>query len=337
MKAVQYREIGKGPEVVEIDKPTPGPGEVLLRITAAGLCHSDEFIMSLPAEHFDVFRQAFDREGVVAELGPGVTGVEIGESVVVYGCWGCGVCEMCADGSEQLCLRGMTSPGLGQPGAMAEYMIVDDVRHLVPIGDLDPVKAASLTDAALTPYSALAKVRHLTGAATTTVIIGAGGLGHVAIKLLRELTATRVIALDIGQERLDFAKECGAHEVLESDAEAAGKIRELTGGRGAHAILDFVGNDITGQLAVEAVSVGGAIVLAGAGGGGAKNGFATAPYDLTVSNSLWGRRSELIKLVEMAKRGQVDITTQTFSIDEAPHAYELLHEAKILGRAVIVP
>ena len=87
--------------------------------------------------------------GVVEELGEGATGVDVGQSVIVYGCWGCGVCEMCADGSENLCLNGMISPGLGTHGAMAEHMVVDTPRHLVPIDDLDPVGAASLTDAAL--------------------------------------------------------------------------------------------------------------------------------------------------------------------------------------------
>jgi hypothetical protein len=96
--------------------------------------------------------------GVVEELGEGATGVEVGQAVIEYGCSGCGVCEMCADGSENLCLNGMISPGLGTNGAMAEFMVVDTPRHLVPIGDLDPVRAASLTDAALTPYQAIKSV-----------------------------------------------------------------------------------------------------------------------------------------------------------------------------------
>lgn len=340
MKAVQYRTFGAGPEVVEIDRPVPGPGEVLLRITAAGMCHSDHVVMDMPEEGFPyAIPQTLGHEpaGVVEELGEGATGVEIGDAVIVYGCWGCGVCEMCADGSEQLCLRGMRSPGLGAPGAMAEYMIVDNARHLVPIGDLDPVKAASLTDAALTPYRGIKRVIGHLGGGSTAVVIGAGGLGHVAIQLLRELTATHVIALDIGEDKLAFAREMGAHEAFESDADAAAKVKELTGGRGADVVFDFVGIDATGELALAAVRVAGAVVILGAGGGTAKVGFMSAPYDVTVTTSLWGRRNELIEVVEMAKRGQIEIHTTTYPIEDAPRAYQLLDEGQITGRAIVVP
>lgn len=340
MKAVQYTAIGSRPELREVEKPSPGPGEVLLRITASGLCHSDEVVMSYPEDVYPYpLPMTFGHEpaGVVEELGEGVTGVALGESVIVYGCWGCGVCAMCADGSENLCLRGMTSPGLGRDGGMAEFMLVEDVRHLVPIGDLDPVHAASLTDAALTPYQAIkAQLHRLTGG-STTVVIGAGGLGHVAIQLLRALTPTRVIALDIGEEKLAFAKEIGAHQVLESGPEAAEAIMEVTDGRGADVVLEFVGIDATGELAMASVARAGAVVLLGAGGGGAKVNFLTSPFNVEVSTSLWGRRKELLELVELAKRGHVSIETQTYALDDALQAYQDLHDGKIRGRGVIVP
>jgi propanol-preferring alcohol dehydrogenase len=340
MKAIQYRRFGGGPELAEVDKPTPGPGEILLRITASGLCHSDEFVMAYTPETYPyTMPQTLGHEpaGIVEHLGSGVTGVRVGDAVIVYGCWGCGVCEMCADGSENLCLRGMTSPGLGAPGAMAEYMIVDHVRHLVPIGDLDAVRAASLTDAALTPYQAIKSVRHQLVGGSTTVVIGAGGLGHVAIQLLRRLSATRVIALDVGADKLAFARQVGAHDALESDAAAAEAVREMTGGRGANVVLDFVGADVTGELAVACAGVASSVVILGAGYGGAKVGLTSAPYNVTVSTSLWGRRKELLELVAMATRGEIDIHTTTYPIDDAVQAYQDLHDGKITGRAVIVP
>ncbi|WP_404312343.1 alcohol dehydrogenase catalytic domain-containing protein [Agrococcus terreus] len=259
MQAVRYTTFGERPELVEIERPEPGPGEVLLRITASGLCHSDEVVMSFPEEGYPYpmpMTLGHEPAGVVEALGEGATGVEVGDAVIVYGCWGCGVCAMCASGREQLCLRGMVSPGLGRDGAMAEYMVVDTARHLVPIGDLDPVRAASLTDAALTPYEAIKKVLpHLTGG-STAVVIGAGGLGHVAIQLLRQLTSAKVIALDVGEEKLAFAREMGAHETVESNADAAARVRELTDGIGAEVVLDFVGIDATGATAMAAVQVG---------------------------------------------------------------------------------
>jgi propanol-preferring alcohol dehydrogenase len=340
MKAIRYTKFGEGPRLVEIPKPKPGPGQVLLKITASGLCHSDEVVMSFPEEGYPYpmpMTLGHEPAGVVAELGPGASGVAVGESVIVYGCWGCGVCAMCADGSENLCLRGMVSPGLGVDGAMAEYMIVDSVRHLVPIGDLDPVAAASLTDAALTPYQAIKKVLPRLVGGTTTVVIGAGGLGHVAIQLLRELTPTQVVALDIGQAKLDFAKKMGAHHVLESRLDSVARIKTLAGGRGADVVFDFVGIDATGELALAAVGVAGAVLLVGAGGGTAKVGLTSAPYDVTVGTSLWGRRKELLELVEMAKRGQVKIHTQRYAIEDGVKAYADLHAGAITGRAVVVP
>ncbi|QCX27914.1 NAD(P)-dependent alcohol dehydrogenase [Nocardioides jishulii] len=340
MKAIQYTAFGTRPKVVDVERPSPGPGEVLLRVTASGLCHSDEFVMAMPEEGYPYpmpMTLGHEPAGIVAELGSGASGVAVGDAVIVYGCWGCGVCAMCADGTENLCLTGMLSPGLGVDGAMAEFMVVDSVRHLVPIGDLDPVRAASLTDAALTPYQAIKSVLPRLVGGTTTVVIGAGGLGHVAIQLLRQLTPTRVVALDLGQEKLDFAKENGAHEALTSEPAAAATIKEMTRGRGADVVLDFVGADATGELAVSCGGVASAVVVVGAGLGGAKIGLTSAPYNMSVSTSLWGRRKELLELVEMAKRDQISIRTTTYPITDGEKAYEDMHAGRIVGRAVVVP
>ncbi|CAM5277469.1 L-threonine 3-dehydrogenase [Streptomyces microflavus] len=152
MKAVQYRAVGEAPEVVTVPDPEPGPGQVLLKVTAAGVCHSDIAVMSWPADQIPFplpLTLGHEGVGTVAALGDGVHGLSAGDSVAVYGPWGCGICVNCAEGKENYCLRakelGIMPPGLGAPGAMAEYMIVDDPRHLVPIGDLDPVKTVSLT------------------------------------------------------------------------------------------------------------------------------------------------------------------------------------------------
>src|SRR5690606_12854347 len=114
--------------------------------------------------------------------------------------------------------------------------------------------------AALTPYEAIKKVQHHLTGGSTAVVIGAGGLGHVAIQLLRELSSARIIALDVGEEKLAFAKEMGAHEAFESNADAAAKVKELTNGVGADVVFDFVGIDPTGATATAAVKVAGAIV-----------------------------------------------------------------------------
>jgi propanol-preferring alcohol dehydrogenase len=131
----------------------------------------------------------------------------LGTDVVVYGTWGCGMCWHCAQGMENYCSRaaelGIRPPGLGAPGALAEYMIVDSVRHLVPIGDLNPTTAVPLTDAGLTPYHAIKRSMAKLRAGSTAVVTGSGGLGHIAIQLLRHLSPARVVALDVSQTKLD--------------------------------------------------------------------------------------------------------------------------------------
>ena len=139
MKAIQYTRIGAEPELTEIPKPEPGPGEVLLEVTAAGVCHSDDFIMSLPEEQYTYglpLTLGHEGAGRVAAVGEGVEGLDIGTNVVVYGPWGCGSCWHCSQGLENYCSRakelGINPPGLGAPGALAEFMIVDSPRQPRP-------------------------------------------------------------------------------------------------------------------------------------------------------------------------------------------------------------
>ncbi|WP_366146572.1 NAD(P)-dependent alcohol dehydrogenase [uncultured Pseudokineococcus sp.] len=346
MKAVQYRQIGARPEVVEVEDPTPGPGQVLLDVTAAGLCHSDEYVMGLPEEEYTYglpLTLGHEGAGTVAALGEGVTGVEVGDAVVVYGPWGCGRCVRCSAGEENYCERaaelGIAPPGLGAPGSMAERMLVDDARHLVPIGDLDPVAAAPLTDAGLTPYHAIKRSLPKLGAGSTAVVIGVGGLGHVAVQILSALTGTRVVALDIGEDKLELARRVGAAEALQSSPEAVEAVREMTRGRGADVVLDFVGAQPTLDLAPQLVRVGGDLTVVGiaAGGPAMKVGFGTVPFEVSTLVPYWGSRDELIEVVELAQRGQITVHTERFSLDEAPEAYRRLHEGTLTGRAVVVP
>lgn len=344
MKALQYVTLGQPPQVVEVAKPTPGPGQVLLKVTAAGACHSDEFIMGLSKEEYVYglpLTLGHEGAGIVAELGEGVENLTLGDSVCVYGPWGCGRCHNCAQGKENYCLNaaalGIMPPGLGAPGAMAEYMLVDSPRHLVPLGDLDPVKNVSLTDAGLTPYHAIKGALGVLGAGTFTVVIGTGGLGHVGIQILRALTSSTVIALDVNEEKLALARKVGAHHALLSDANAIQAIRDLTNGAGANAVFDFVGSQPTVEIAGAVAAVEGEVRIVGIGGGALRVGIQTTAWDVGVRAPYWGSRSELIEVLELARSGAISVEVETFSLDDAPRAYELLHTGKITGRAVIVP
>lgn len=345
MKAVQYRTIGKGPELVEIDDPTPGPGQVLLKITAAGLCHSDWAVMSWPKEalNFDLpLTLGHECVGTVIDAGSGVRSmVTMGEDVLVYGPWGCGRCRQCAQGYENYCENatkmGIFPPGLGRPGGAAEYMLVDRARYLVPIGDLDPVQAAPLTDAALTPYHAVQHSLPKLRAHSTAVVFGVGGLGHVAIQLLRHLTPSTIIALDVSEEHLELARQVGADYAFASDQDAVAKVKDLTGGLGAEVVFDFVGVQASADLGAQMTRVRGDWNIVGIGGGVAKVGFGLLPYECQVFSPYWGTRADLYDVVALAQRGILDIHTETYPLDDALTAYQRLHDGKVVGRAVLVP
>jgi len=347
MRALQYRTIGSAPVLVDVPQPDPGPGQVLLKVTAGGVCHSDEFLMSLPQEQYDAYgfglplTLGHEGAGVVAALGAGVTAVSEGDSVAVYGPWGCGRCHMCAAGKENYCTEaatlGIKPPGLGAPGSMAEYMLIDDARHLVPLGNLDPVKSVSLTDAGLTPYHAIKTSLPKLGAGTTAVVIGAGGLGHVGIQILKALSPATVIAVDVSDAKLLLALEVGADHALLSDSDTAASIRSLTAGRGADAVIDFVGAPATVALAGTVVAIEGDLTIVGIGGGMLPVGFGAVPYDVAVRAPYWGSRAELIEVLDLARAGLIVVETETFTLANAPEAYERLHAGTVRGRAVIVP
>jgi propanol-preferring alcohol dehydrogenase len=346
MKAIQYTTIGAEPELVEIDKPEPGPGQVLLKVTAAGVCHSDDFIMGLPAEQYIYglpLTLGHEGAGIVDKVGPGVEGLDVGTSVIVYGPWGCGNCWFCAQGQENYCLRAaeleIRPPGLGAPGAMAEYMIVDSPRHLVPIGDLDPVATVPLTDAGLTPYHAIKRSLPKLKAGSTAVVIGAGGLGHVGIQLLAHLSSARIIALDLSEDKLELARTSGAHDVVVSNADAVDTVRQLTGPAGAQLVVDFVGIQPTINIAMGVAGVGSDVTIVGLGDGAssASVGFFSTPYEASVATTYWGSRSELIELVDLAKQGVFHIAVEEFSLDNGVDAYRKLAANTLRGRAVVVP
>ncbi|MFJ6000886.1 NAD(P)-dependent alcohol dehydrogenase [Arthrobacter sp. NPDC092385] len=344
MKALQYRTIGAPPEVVEIETPEPGPGQVRLKVTAAGVCHSDEFIMGLPEDQYVYglpLTLGHEGAGIVDKLGEGVVGVQLGDSVVVYGPWGCGTCYACSQGKENYCPHaadlGIAPPGLGSPGAMAEYMIVDNPRHLVPLGDLDPVTNVSLTDAGLTPYHAIKHSLPKLVPGSVAVVIGTGGLGHIGIQILRAMTNATVVALDVNEDKLQLAKDVGAHHVFLSNNDAIGEVKNLTHGLGAQAVFDFVGIQPTMTLGQAMIRTEGDQVLVGVGSGSLPVGMLDKPYEATVRSPYWGFRSELFEVLDLARSGAVHVETEVFTLDDAPRAYEKLHAGNLRGRAVIVP
>jgi propanol-preferring alcohol dehydrogenase len=339
MRALRLVRWQAEPELVTMPVPEPGPGEVLLKVDAAGLCHSDLNLMRWPAGTVPYtlpFTLGHETAGTVAALGPGARGVSEGDRVLVYAPWGCGTCWHCLQGMENLCetgagARGGHGGGVGRDGGLAGYMVIPAARYLVPLGDLDPVAAASLADAALTPYHAIRHWTHLLRPGVTAVVIGTGGIGHMAVQLLRGLTGVRVVAVDTRDSARRLALESGAH------AAVTGSQLRAEEGRGAAVVLDCVASGDTLALAAEVVAPGGAISVVGRGGGSLAVSPGSLPFGCAVHIPTWGTLPELAELVALARAGIIRTRTERFTLGQAADAYRRLRDGAVHGRAVIVP
>ncbi len=344
MKAYQLVEWRQPPELREVDVPEPGPGEVLVKVGGAGACHSDLHVMEWPDGFLPYelpFTLGHENAGWVEAVGPGVKRLDTGEAVAVYGPWGCGRCRPCRMTLETLCEHASefraAGGGLGRDGGMAEYMLVPDARLLVPLGDLDPRDAAPLSDAALTPYHAIKLALGKLVPGSSAVVIGVGGLGHMAVQLLRALSPARVIATDIDPAKLELARELGATHTVASGETAAAEIRELAGGRGAALVLDCVGSDATLALDAKVVAPGGAVMSIGVAGGTLPFTFNALPSDASITHPYWGSIIELAEVLELARVGDITAHVEHFPLEQVTDAYDRMREGTLSGRAVITP
>lgn len=345
MKAVRLLEWKSEPEVVDVERPEPGAGQVVIKIGGAGACHSDLHLMHdfepglLPWG--PPFTLGHENAGWVEAIGDGVTHLSVGDPVAVYGPWGCGHCRHCMLGMENYCERSSEQAaaggGLGFDGGMAPYMLVPQARWLVPLGDLDPVQAAPLTDAGLTPYHAVKRSLSLLVPGSTAVVIGAGGLGHMALQFLKVLSPATVIAVDQRPEALRLATEVGADHGVLAGPDAAAEITELTHGRGAEVVLDVVGVDATLALAAAVARPFGHLTIVGIGGGTLSVGFFSIGYEVSVATTYWGTLPELAEVVALAAAGKIRAEVSTYGLDEAGEAYRAMSDGRLQGRAVIVP
>ncbi|MFT3803543.1 MAG: NAD(P)-dependent alcohol dehydrogenase [Burkholderiaceae bacterium] len=342
MKAVKFMGTRDVQVFHDVEKPTPKGDEVLLKIAAAGVCHSDLHIIdgSIPVP--PGFTLGHENAGWVEAVGDSVTGFKKGDAVLVYGPWGCGHCKPCQGSTENYCdhqSEMALGGGLGVDGGMAEYMLVPSSRLLVPIYDLDPTLAAPLTDAALTPYSAIRTSLEKLTSDEYVVVIGIGGLGHMALQILTSVCASSIIACDISDEKLAFAKQHGAAHVINSkDADAAEQIVKITGIKKAKVVLDFVGINSTIKLATAVVGLNGDLTVVGLGGAHLDwQAMGIVPFGVNLKNPYWGSRVELMEVIGLARQGKLHIEVEKFRLDEAVHVYEKLEHGQIKGRAVLIP
>jgi len=342
MKAARLHAYGQPLQLDEVPTPTPGPGEVLVRVEAAGFCHSDIHVIDgeIPILPRLPLTLGHENAGRVAGLGSGVTSVREGDPVAVFGGWGCGRCDACVTGHEQLCPK-PAWPGLSMyDGGYADYLLVPHERYLVALETLSPAEAAVLTDAALTPYRAIRKSQDRLQPDRTVLVIGLGGLGQYGVKLLRLLTGCRIVVVDSSPDKLRLARELGAdHAIAAQDHDVADQIRALTQGRGVTAAFDFVGSDDTLALAVRVTASLGKVSQIGLAGGTAHlKVLDPMPFELAFEATLWGTLKELREVIALAESGRLTpIALEHAPRDQINEVYRRVKRGQVQGRIVMTP
>ena len=325
MRAVRVQD-GGGLLLAEVAVPEPGPGQVLVRVAGAGLCHSDCLIRNSPqASGGGPFTLGHETAGWVAAAGPGVTGVREGDAVLVHCMWGCGQCPVCRAGNERFCPNtgGRSGPGMGYDGGYADYVLVPQARHVLPLRDLDPVDAGPLDDAALTPYHAIRASSAVLGPGSVAVVIGIGGLGHMAVQLLRTLTTATIVAVERDPGRRAFALDLGADFALDPDDDAVTRIRGL-GQAGATFTLDLVASDETLALAAGASAPGSDVVLVGAALGSLPVSLLSVPFECRVRTTLAGETYEAEELIALARAGRIRVHAEHVTLESVPNHLDRL-------------
>jgi propanol-preferring alcohol dehydrogenase len=329
--------------------PTPKGREVLIKTTGAGVCHSDIHIWE---GHYDLGHgnklELKDRgialplvmgheiAGEVVKVGPDAKGVKIGQSVLAHPWLGCDECATCKRGDENLCLKAR-SLGVFQPGGYSEYVLVPDAKFCVDITGLEATEAAPLACSGVTTYSALKKFGQVLKT-EPVVIMGGGGLGHMALKMLAAMGGKGAIVVDLDEGKRKAALEAGAIRVIDGGAkDAAQQILAATGG--ARAILDLVGASSTINLAIASATRGTEIVVVGLYGGDVTIPVPFFPLrPLAIRGSYVGNLNELKEVVDLAKSGKLKpVKVTRRPLEEANASLMDLKAGKVVGRVVLVP
>jgi propanol-preferring alcohol dehydrogenase len=337
-----YRVIAPGrAELVEVGRPSPGPGELVLQVAATGVCHSDVFIRNaLPALRMTLpVTLGHEVIGTVAELGPEVTGWRPGQLVAAYVLRGCGTCAACQRGQDNLYRTGYQGFGTHFDGGMADYTLVR-ADAVADASGLDPVAAAPLTDAGLTAFHAVSSIAWGDDEPARTLVIGVGGLGHLALQMVAHHDKTEIVAVDRDPARLDLARRLGAHHTVTADGSEAAAVLELAGGREVDAVLDFVGTDATLALATAVTNRGSQVVVAGLGGGIIRFealSVSTLSPEVSLRRVSAGSRPELRQVLDLGRAGALRTETVTFPLTAAGAAIDAVDAGSVIGRAVLVP
>ncbi|MGM0591728.1 MAG: NAD(P)-dependent alcohol dehydrogenase [Halobacteriota archaeon] len=326
----------------EIDRPKPTRSDhVVIEVQGAGWCQTDNHVIE--GMWTDYVEQTLpmtlghENAGTVVEVGPEVETVNVGDPVICHPVMTCGTCRQCRLGEDMYC-ENLSFPGLTTDGGFAEYLLTSE-RAVIPLPEgVDPVDIAPHADAGITAYHAAKKAVRVLNPGDFVVVVGIGGLGHIGVQVLKVMTASDVIAVDIKDSALELASELGADYTINSaETDVTAEIDALTDGSGARQVLDFVGRDDTTAYAPDIVAPGGDHHVIGYGGHVHEPSQALVNGEFSYRGTLVGRYAELQELVALVERGDVDLRTTRYSLDDVNTVAERLEHGEIEGRAVIMP
>jgi alcohol dehydrogenase/propanol-preferring alcohol dehydrogenase len=341
MKAYQVVENGKPLEEKNLDTPAPKGKEILLKTLSCGVCHSDVHIhdgyfdlgggMQLPTPLLEPLTMGHEIFGEVVSVGEEVSNINVGEKYVAYPWIGCGDCELCNTDKTHYCMNN-SNLGINVSGGYGDHVIVPGEQYLFDAGDTPDSLAGSYACRGLTAFSALRKAEPFPHD-NSLVIVSAGGLGLLALKIAKAAYGVNPIVLDIDDEKLKVAKNLGASCVINTSKEnAAEKIMEATGG-GAKSIVDFVGAEASVNLGYQCLAKGGTQVVVGLFGG--QMNIALPLMTLTekkLMGSYVGSLGEMKDLMKLVSAGKIEpVEVESRDVSEANRTLEEMKSGKLLG------
>jgi NAD+-dependent secondary alcohol dehydrogenase Adh1 len=341
MKAVRLHAFHTQPVIDDVPEPKiTGPHDVIVKIGGAGVCRTDLHIMEGQWDsrmHTPLpYILGHENAGWVHEVGSDVTNVQPGDTVILHPLVTDGLCRACRAGDDMHCENG-AFPGLSRDGGMAEYLLTS-ARACVKLNpSTRPQDVAALADAGITAYHAVRKAIPLLYPGTTAVVIGAGGLGHIGIQCLATLTATTIIVVDANPDALKLAEQLGAQHTVGADGNQVQAVADLTGGRGAHVVLDFVAENGAEMDGWNMTGEAGSYFVIGYGGTLHIPTLDIITTERNVTGNIVGTYTDLAELMALAQGGKVTLHTRTYPLDAAPDAIADLDAGRVRGRAILVP
>jgi NAD+-dependent secondary alcohol dehydrogenase Adh1 len=340
MIAARLHKYHEALKVEELDEPEiTGPHDVIVRIGGAGLCRTDLHIQEGQwAEKSGVelpYTLGHENAGWVHAVGSAVDSVAIGDTVILHPLVTCGLCRACRAGDDVHCENNLF-PGISVDGGFATF-IKTTARSVVKLDPtLHPKDIAALADAGLTAYHAVKKAASILYPGTRAVVIGAGGLGHIGIQVLRALTPAEIIVVDPSEQARALAGEIGADATVGTNGHHVDAVLEMTDGHGAEAVIDFVGEGGAIADGVAMLRNAGSYYVIGYGGKLDVPTIDVISREINFIGNLVGSYNDLAELMTLTAQGKVTLHTSTYPLEAVNDAMADLDQGRLKGRGILV-